>query len=121
MFLVDAALVYVYVHGPRLLGCWEGAKRATICNHLTNVEEVWDHLPEQCDELLRRKCHAYTTVLCLSASLFVAYRLLSSALSLLPSVVARQAHAEHGHRLVGASGLALVGLDPRRFALETLE
>ncbi len=106
--MLDHAMKYLYVNGPRVLGCWEGTREAAICNHLTNVE-IWEHLPAECHQLIMKKCHAYTTLLYFAAGMYTLFKFSL----LLPSLMAYKTHAKRRHRLVGTSGLTLVTLNPR--------
>lgn len=106
--LLDSVIKYLYIHGPKILGGWEGTREASICNHLTNIE-IWDALPQECNEMLMRKCHAYATIV---YSFIGAYALWKITL-LLPLMMTFKAHTENSHRLVGRTSLALVRLDSR--------
>lgn len=114
--MLDHALKYLYVNGPRMLGGWEGTREAAICNHLTNVE-IWDALPNECHQLIMRKCHAYATLLYFAGGIYA----LCKCSLLLPSMMACKTHTKRRHRLVGATSLALVTLDARGFATEALK
>lgn len=106
--MLDAAIKYLYIHGPKVFGGWEGTREASICNHLTNVE-VWDALPNECNQMLLRKCHAYATLIYGVAGIYALWKLSS----LLPFMMAFKAHTKHRHRLVGGPSLALIRFDSR--------
>ena len=52
---------YLYISGPRWLGCWEGLSKQDICAGLTYIPAKDFHKPETeslCDSLISRHAHA---------------------------------------------------------------
>lgn len=56
---VYAPFEYVYIHGPKWLGMWEGLAPKDICTGLTMVtSDVWSVASTECKNLIRRHTHA---------------------------------------------------------------
>ena len=50
---------YVYIHGPKWLGSWEGQSLADICSGITKVDaEHWITISKACSDLVDRKVKA---------------------------------------------------------------
>ena len=60
-FLVEGPFMYLYLHGPSLLGYgfWEGKDAATICSEMTGApSDHWAANADACDGLITRKFQA---------------------------------------------------------------
>ena len=65
-----APFEYIYVHGPKWLGMWEGLPPKDICTGLTYVSsDAWSHMQADCVSLIRRHTHATVIGIALLASL----------------------------------------------------
>lgn len=54
-----AAARYLYLHGPAVLGGWEGQPLTDVCARLTNTEAaMWEYNVDECHALVERKVTA---------------------------------------------------------------
>jgi hypothetical protein len=104
-------LKFLYMHGPSILGFYEGLPADEICSRLTNVnKEIWTMVPHACDALIAKKVYAIEIMAMYIIAPCLAVKFLSFVLSHTKRLVAFHTMRKDSRRLVGPAGLPLEGL-----------
>ena len=78
MWLHTRLLKYVMLHGPRMLGCWEGDSPSDVCGRLSGVSSsLWHENASECEDMIDRRVQGLSVFLELFVMIVMGYQLVS--------------------------------------------